>query len=147
MPPAIPLKFNQEFRVAAARFGLLQRIGATGWIGRGELDAALLPNQRARNNRGADGKRWDAAPEKIAADRAGDASVHSMCYPPAAQLAQDGCSAGHGKFFCPTPVHPDAEALAGCKWYIHQLQFKPVSGLMILKHQRIVCFGSRHAPF
>ena len=81
-----------------------------------ELDVALLPNQRARNDRGADGERWDAAPEKIATDRVGDASVDSMCHPPAAQLAQDGCLAGHRKFFRPTPIHPDAETLAGGKW-------------------------------
>jgi hypothetical protein len=52
-----------------------------------------------------------------------------------------------GSFFAHRPFTRTRKLLLVAKWYIYQLQFKPFPGLMIPKHQRIVCFGSRHAPF
>ena len=43
-------------------------------------------------------------------------------------------------------VNPEAKTLARRERQIDQFQPEPLSGMMIPKHQRIMRFGSRHAP-
>jgi hypothetical protein len=70
-----------------------------------------------------------------------------MHYSPGAKLPQHRRFARHRQFLCPSPINPEAKTLARRERQIDQFQPELLSGVMIPKHQRIMRFGSRHAPF
>jgi hypothetical protein len=70
-----------------------------------------------------------------------------MHHPPGAKLLQHSRFARHRQFLCPSPIDPEAKTSTRRERQIDQFQPEPLSGVMIPKHQRIMRFGSRHAPF
>jgi hypothetical protein len=70
-----------------------------------------------------------------------------MRHPPRAKLPHDGRFARHWKLFCPSTIDPDAKTPARRERQIDQFQPEPLSGVMVPKQQRIMRFGTRHAPF